>query len=641
MFRFPWTNEHEINLDWLIRKVKKLEDDKAKGVVTSVNGSTGDVVLPIPLAFNGAPAALGTAAPGVSEAFARGDHVHPMPPALTIDPTLTIAGAAADAKATGEVKSAIDQYKGINTYFPILVRGSGNPNTGIMVPDPSVMNRLIATEYIDTAIFDTAVIDSAVQVYFIYYDDSKAWAGNSGYWKSGLDYQLDTTHKYVRILVKKSDGTDFATIPTNAVGFNSTTKEHLLKKTYDEVNDALYGVWYGNSTYNAILANTVRWFLPNTTPDGWLDNIVIKDSLDVGSVSVELWESAGTSITRYAKYDFNVNSGNNILPIKAHIKEDTYISFIVAAQIMRANNAGSGKLYIVRDKTSTTLNLSAFETFSNYDAAIDVYLYSIHADPNQVQHTYTIGETDNVAAVITEAMKYRDSVVYIEPYEHDCIAEWEAFYGATYFSGMSTGRGLELGNNVHIIGRSGHKLKCWYTGSNDYVMANFSLFNNSPNSIGYTLENICIDTKKIRYCIHDERSSDLVPYKVRYARCIMSQDMTGSTWDHSRACIGGGLGSYGDVTVEDCIFSTVTSEQNMDSLAYHNGNGDKCDSSIVIKNCYCTGDSTLQLASYGTSTKKTKVIVANCSFGSPIEILDWTGGTPNFEIYQINNEVRT
>lgn len=86
MFRFPRTNFHELNLDWILNKVKELDkkvqhliDSGGEGGVTSVNGATGDVVLPIPQAFNGTPAALGTANPGVSDAFARGDHVHPMP----------------------------------------------------------------------------------------------------------------------------------------------------------------------------------------------------------------------------------------------------------------------------------------------------------------------------------------------------------------------------------------------------------------------------------------------------------------------------------------------------------------------------------------------------------------------------------
>ena len=39
--QFPYTNFHEINLDWLIQQVKNY----GESVVLSVNGQTGDVVL--------------------------------------------------------------------------------------------------------------------------------------------------------------------------------------------------------------------------------------------------------------------------------------------------------------------------------------------------------------------------------------------------------------------------------------------------------------------------------------------------------------------------------------------------------------------------------------------------------------------
>ena len=120
----------------------------------------------------------------------------------------------------------------------------------------------------------------------------------------------------------------------------------------------------------------------------------------------------------------------------------------------------------------------------------------------------------------------------------------------------------------------------------------------------------------------------------------MKQDNSESTWDHSRACIGGGLGAHGDVVVEDCIFDTVVSEANKDSIAYHNSAHEQAESSIVIKNCYCEGTSTLQLAAYGKSAALTKVIVANCSFGSAIEEYVWTG-VANFDIKYINNEIRS
>ena len=44
---FPYTNFHELNLDWIIQKVKEAysPDNPPENVVLSVNGATGDVIL--------------------------------------------------------------------------------------------------------------------------------------------------------------------------------------------------------------------------------------------------------------------------------------------------------------------------------------------------------------------------------------------------------------------------------------------------------------------------------------------------------------------------------------------------------------------------------------------------------------------
>lgn len=253
---------------------------------------------------------------------------------------------------------------------------------------------------------------------------------------------------------------------------------------------------------------------------------------------------------------------------------------------------------------------------------------------------FTVTQSDNVAEIIMEAMQYTGSIVYIDPYEHDCFKEWKDYFGEDYFETLSSGRGIELQNDIHIIGRSGCKLKLHYTGNNDYVQSYFSLFNNPQGGTGYTIENVNFETSKIRYCIHDERGSDSKPYKVKYSRCKFSQDNSESSWDNSRACIGGGMGLYGDIIVEDCVFDTVTSEQNKDSVAYHNSIAAGAKNSLVIKGCYCKGDSTLQIASYGNSTLKSDILISNNSFGSAIEEYHW-GPQDNFDIMYINNEIRS
>ena len=60
----PWSNFHELNLDWLLREVKQLRTD--------VDGMTGAATP-----SNVLPEMNGTADPGESVNYSRGDHVHP------------------------------------------------------------------------------------------------------------------------------------------------------------------------------------------------------------------------------------------------------------------------------------------------------------------------------------------------------------------------------------------------------------------------------------------------------------------------------------------------------------------------------------------------------------------------------------
>lgn len=544
---------------------------------------------------------------------------------------------------TTELKSDFHSVMGVSDLCPSVHRGSVNINTGAITPSESTLNRLYS-DYIPLDSYDTAIVSNDLNAYVIYYNSDKSFASNSGgFLKNELP--LNTSYAYAVLFLANSDNTDFDTVPTNAFYATNKGKTALRKNSFEKIAKSvgLEKTLYSHLTGTTRFTHTSRWFFPEPLPaNSYVDRVKSVGTSGTGTLHLELWKKDNKYLKRIKEYTFEVaatsaNQDNSLLVDYASDTE-TYISIYGSWGAIVCGDSGNeeGMLVLLDDTASTTFEYANLSPSAGYLASFEIKYFSMNA-----QRQYRIGEYDNVAEVLTEAMKYPNSIVYIEPYEHNCIAEWEAFFGSDYFSSMSSGRGLELYNNVHIIGESGCVLKCHYAGDNDYVMANFSVFNNDGNGTGYTIENVIFDCKKIRYIIHDERGSTVIPYKVAYKRCDFSQDQTGSTWDRSRACIGGGLGKHGDVTVEDCIFRTVTSSVNKDSLAYHNSEASNAQSSLVIKNCYCAGDSTLQLASYGSSTLKTKVLVANCSFGSAIEELDWTGGTPNFEIYYINNEIRT
>ena len=528
------------------------------------------------------------------------------------------------------------------SYYPLFFYGSANTTTGVFVKNSSSTNRLIEMEFLPTSLVSEVHVNYGLQTIVFYYDASFNFVSVSGSWNSAAIIIPDNTKVYFRILLKKSDGSDFASVLNDAFYTINKNFQAATKKETKDMNDAIFDLPYSISANDASMSYGSRWFINQVFDKGWLESIKFYACPKAGNINVELWTKSGSTFTRYFVAEIYVFSGNNEVSIKTDVKKNTYISFATSTfQKARVKSSGSIGSLLLRDDMSSTSFSESSLSITSYDISVDINEYVLSSNNSDTDiHVYHIGENDNVAEVITEAMQYAGSIVYIEPYEHDCIEEWEDFYGDDYFSSMSTGRGLELSNDIHIIGRSGHKLKCYYTGNNDYVMESFSLFNNPQTGSGYTLENLNIETKKIRYCVHDERGSDSTPYKVKYSRCIMSQDQTGSTWDHSRACIGGGMGQHGDIVVEDCIFKTVTSSANMDSLAYHNSSGANAQNSLVIKNCYCDGNSTIQLAAYGDSTAKTKVIVANCSVGSAMEIVDWSGND-NFDIYQINNIVRS
>ena len=95
----PWSNFHELNLDWLLEQVKQIRTE-----LDSITGSSTP--------FDGVPSMDGVADPGDSVNYARGNHVHPTDTSRAAaddltqeitdrgDADLTLAGdiAAVDAK---------------------------------------------------------------------------------------------------------------------------------------------------------------------------------------------------------------------------------------------------------------------------------------------------------------------------------------------------------------------------------------------------------------------------------------------------------------------------------------------------------------------------------------------------------------
>ena len=63
-YKLPWSNFHELNLDWILEKIKKLQED-----VANITGSA--------MPSSSIPEMAGVGSPGTEDNYARGDHRHP------------------------------------------------------------------------------------------------------------------------------------------------------------------------------------------------------------------------------------------------------------------------------------------------------------------------------------------------------------------------------------------------------------------------------------------------------------------------------------------------------------------------------------------------------------------------------------
>lgn len=157
LFNWPYTNLHNLNLDWIINKIKNVEtaeintaasEEAAAGSAANAAASETNAALYETNAAGSATAAAGSAEQAqalvdqLDTTIAQDvadwldEHITPTTPA--IDYTLTVSGAAADAKVTGnrvtDLKYAFDEV--VNQVSSINLFDKSNSN--MILPNKSM-----------------------------------------------------------------------------------------------------------------------------------------------------------------------------------------------------------------------------------------------------------------------------------------------------------------------------------------------------------------------------------------------------------------------------------------------------------------------------------------------------------------------
>ena len=278
----------------------------------------------------------------------------------------------------------------------------------------------------------------------------------------------------------------------------------------------------------------------------------------------------------------------------------------------------------------------------NYDDLILTY---------HVNKSYTDSDLDgthfkSLTKAIMNVQNHENVTIYVYEGTYDIISEIEEAYG-TGFLDTNNYDGLALKNNVHIIFSSKAKVVCHYKGDRQYTLTTFSPFTAGGNH-GFILENLNIDVSRCRYCVHDERGLNTDMYRNVYLNCNMKLDNSDNPQWNSTQCIGGGLGTNGEIIIKDSIFEGINTrgeyEKENGVVTYHNSAADGAKSKIVMSGCYIKGKGTARFSYYGQSEEITEVLVTGNSFGSSIvsraETSDGSSPNVNISIIDFNNEIR-
>lgn len=245
----------------------------------------------------------------------------------------------------------------------------------------------------------------------------------------------------------------------------------------------------------------------------------------------------------------------------------------------------------------------------------------------------------SLTRAIIENANRKNVTIIVYPGEYDMIQEIAELYGEDYLDNISERwfGCTYLGNGMRIVFAEGAHIKCNYTGSNAYIRDYFSPFNAAAG--GFTLENLNISCSGVRYCVHDERSSDSDVYQNYYLNCQMYKDSENGAIQQQ--CIGGGLGRNGEIIIKDCYFDGDKNDTQI-LVSYHNSAASDAQSKVVVEGCYFNKRGRLRFAHYGNSTNKTMCICHGNSFGDSIEVAYETSSyhVENIEVVAWGNEVR-
>ena len=563
------------------------------------------------------------------------EHVDPET-GYVVDDSLTIAGAAADAKATGDeitdLKGALNNTftnsfdrkfpifnaKWTNGYYVNATTGivTANANycvTGYLLIEQATKYKIKGVgncygafynannEYICQAIIQDNPTDS-FDVTSNSPDDAKYFiisclisnksnlSINGIYLKAyfGYDYQINDDNFSVAALSQKCCSLDGISICKNHFNKEDEIEGKYILRTLKPTD---------NESYNYAFLKRMK---PQTV-------YTVSDRTgNTFDIIVSFFDSEGINLGYVTTNQFTTPENTVIVAL----------SYRVSGGARQHN-----KETIMVEEGSTETEFEAFT-------------YTLNNKKDFIVDVNGSGDFTSLTECIKTAVRTKNAHVMVMEGTYNIIDEYKALYGNDFFDNYtqsSNDVGIMLSSEITVEFSPNAFIVCEYTGNNTYVQNKFSPLNAGAG--GFTLINANVVSKKVRYSFHDERSGNPDIYVNCFIGCHFKHDKNGG-YGYIQA-LGGGLGKNGTVIIDNCIFES--NNETGAIVSYHNAQVAGAKSNITIKDSVVNG--TIRFSWYGESTLISRMIVTNCKlFSEPFTSQETTSyNIENVEMIAWNN----
>ena len=271
--KFPYTNFQELNLDWITQEVSKVRDNRdasdasaaaALASEKAAKASETAAAASQQAAANSETAAAGSEAASAEYLAQIGTHTagavadwleeNLTPTTPPIDATLTVSGAAADAKKTGDAIRANDSaIQSVADYFVLpenydrLTDKTSVADSNFAQNSGSIVSGtyLVFTMYIPVEP-DTTYVGSGFNYYggIRNYNDNKVWIENE-FAKNGKQITTGSNTHYLRISVNNDAAASGVVFQkgTTATPIDGTK----LSESISVSNKSLFSYWKDNT----------------------------------------------------------------------------------------------------------------------------------------------------------------------------------------------------------------------------------------------------------------------------------------------------------------------------------------------------------------------------------------------------------